>query len=44
MECAIDLTEYLVRTSVEEMVSKSSKTKPFRVLELGGHGVPGIAV
>ncbi len=44
-ECAIDLTEYLVRERVvEEMVSKSSKTKPFRVLELGcGHGVPGIA-
>ena len=45
-ECAIDLTEYLVRERVvEEMVSKSSKTKPFQVLELGsyGHGVPGIA-
>jgi SAM-dependent methyltransferase len=44
-ECAIDLTEYLVRERVvEEMVSKSSKTKPFQVLELGcGHGMPGIA-
>jgi SAM-dependent methyltransferase len=43
-ECAIDLTKYVVRERVVEAMVTLSKSKSFRVLELGcGHGVPGIA-
>ena len=43
-ECAIDLTTYVVRERVVEAMVTLSKSKSFRVLELGcGHGVPGIA-
>ena len=43
-ECAIDLTKYVVRERVVEAMVTVSKSKSFRVLELGcGHGVPGIA-
>ncbi|CAL6390557.1 unnamed protein product [Bathycoccus prasinos] len=43
-ECAIDLTKYVVRERVVDAMVTLSKSKSFRVLELGcGHGVPGIA-